>query len=97
MLKRFLIAALGSGIVGLISPVLAQNAGTGPVVETDRATVSREVIVTHRVVVPAERLLATKNAPIQGGGVGGAIGGYYINGTTRADNRPLPGGVWPYR
>ena len=24
------------------------------------------------------------------GGVGGAIGGYYINGTTAADNKPLP-------
>jgi hypothetical protein len=33
------------------------------------------------------------------GGVGGAIGGYYINGTTPADNQPLPPEwmPWPER
>jgi hypothetical protein len=98
MLKGFLIAAaLGSGIVGLIGPAFAQNTGASTAVETDRVVVSREVIAAHRVVVPAPKSVTKYYAPIPGGGFGGSVGGYYINGTTRADNRPLPGGVWPYR
>jgi len=47
--------------------------------------------------MPAQPRNFDKEVRHQSGGVGGAIGGYYINGTTRADNRPLPGSTWPYR
>jgi hypothetical protein len=98
MLKGFLIAAaLGSGIVGLISPAFSQNTGVSTVVTTDKVVVSRTVTVADRVVVTAPTSVTKYYAPIPGGGFGGSVGGYYINGTTRADNRPLPGGVWPYR
>jgi hypothetical protein len=104
VMNKSLVAALVGGIIGLANPAFAQDSGgssSGADVTTDRVVVTRDVVVTHRVVSPAQVPFATLTPGWElanhGGGVGGAIGGYYINGTTRADNRPLPGGTWPYR
>ena len=103
-MKKSLMAVLAGSIIGMTGPVVAQDTGrvTGEtIVTTDTVVVTSPVIVTHRVVLLPEMLAQPRNfdkeVRHQSGGVGGAIGGYYINGTTRADNRPLPGSTWPYR
>lgn len=87
--------AMAAALIGLASPAFAQQPAsadslTAKVVVSRQVT--REVVVTHRVAPsgPVLRSPATNS-----GGVGGAIGGYYINGTTRADNSPLPGEPQP--
>ncbi|HYL76625.1 MAG TPA: hypothetical protein VEU96_20595 [Bryobacteraceae bacterium] len=103
MLNRTFIAALVSGIVGLAGPVVAKDNGGGAGAEGAKVATNR-VVVTHDVVAsrPVVASVAAGKpswdfAKLSSGGIGGSIGGYYINGTTRADNRPLPGGRWPYR
>lgn len=90
-MKKSLIAAAFGGILGLVSPAFAQDTAVSTAPE--RVVVTREVTTSHRVVEPARLAIAPVDPAIQSGGVGGAIGGYYINGATRADNLPLPGGT----
>jgi hypothetical protein len=91
IMNKSILAALVCGTVGLASPGLAQGSAGSTDVAPERVVITREVIVTHRV----DRAAHVPNAPaepaIRNGGVGGSIGGYYINGATRADNLPLPG------
>jgi hypothetical protein len=103
MLNRTLIAALVSGIVGLAGPVVAKDNGGGAGPEGAKVATNR-VVVTHDVVAsrPVVPSVAAGKpswdfAKLSSGGIGGSIGGYYINGTTRADNRPLPWGHDPQR
>ena len=101
MLNKSLIAALAGGIIAVAGTAFAQDSdgAAKAVVAPDRVVVTHELVVTHRDAVPVAAAPSASNHTIRGGsgGVGGAIGGYYINGSTRADNRPLPGGTWPYR
>ena len=97
MLNRTLVAALLAATAALASPALAQTYGSGPnnSADKERVVVAERVIsenptVIERQVVVARRM-PDRNTGISkiGGTVGGAIGGYYINGTTPADNLPL--------
>jgi hypothetical protein len=101
VLKTSLFAALVCGtILGLAGPVSAQPITTtnGNVTETRTTMPDGSIVITRRetVTVGARRVgpvLQTNPLPMQtavAGQVGGAIGGYYINGTTPADNRALP-------
>ena len=99
MLNKSLMVALMGGIIGLASPAFAQDTVSGTHVTnvtTDRVVVTHDVVVSNRVVLPTATGNPRWEHAISGGGAGGAIGGYYINGTTPADNRPLPGGAWPW-
>jgi hypothetical protein len=95
-MKISLTAALAASTLGLAGSAYAQDA--------ERVVVTHAPIASPSVVVPFPVSVALKNPGrdlvVHGGGnggVGGAIGGYYINGTTPSDNRSLPGGTWPYR
>jgi hypothetical protein len=97
MLNRTLVAGLLAVTAALASPVSAQSYGSGPnnSADKERVVVAERVIsqnptVIERQVVVARRM-PDRNTGISkiGGTVGGAIGGYYINGTTPADNLPL--------
>ena len=102
MLKTSLVAALLIGAAGMAGPVSAQSYNSAPpsaqlaqneegVVVRERV-ISTEPTVTERTIVtgPAYRIPnhATGVSRINGS-VGGAIGGYYIIGTSPADNRSL--------
>jgi hypothetical protein len=99
-MNRSLIAAAIAGITGLSSPGFAQDtnhSARGTEAVPERIVVTREIPVSARAVEPARPAIAPVDPAILSGGVGGAIGGYYINGATRADNLPLPGGTTPDR
>jgi hypothetical protein len=68
---------------------------TGPVTVTraDGSTVVTERVVRRRVVVPTACNFNDYHNPT--GGVGGAIGGRMILGTTTADDVPIPGNCAP--
>jgi hypothetical protein len=106
MLKKIVLAAaLASGVAVTAGPALAQSYIEGTmvdrVVEPDGS-----MVVTRRFVEPNGQTVDVTRTyrmdwvgvPAHGryngssvsGGVGGAIGGYYIVGTTPADNKPLP-------
>ena len=106
MLKKTLVvAALLSGALGVAGPALAQ-AVTEDTVVSRTVQPDGTLIVTHRMTqtdgtvtevrrtfrrAPAAYFAAPRYEGNKGsGGVGGAMGGYYINGTTPADNKPLP-------
>jgi hypothetical protein len=102
MLNRTLVLA-AAGILGLAVPAFAQpgdasssqtkvyslSDGSGVVrervVEEPASTIERTIIIG-----PAYRM-PTRNTGVSriNGGVGGAIGGYYIVGSTPAENRSL--------
>ena len=91
-----------SGALGLTGSALAQGYGTrsnaqiapnaekGRVVVAERVISENPTVIERQVVIGAVRV-PDRNTGISriGGSVGGAIGGYYINGTTAADNIPL--------
>jgi len=52
--------------------------------------VSRKYDIGYAAVPPGQNPMFNSQANTISGGVGGAIGGYYILGTTPADNKPLP-------
>jgi hypothetical protein len=106
MLKKIVLAAaLASGVAVTAGPALAQSYIEGTmvdrVVEPDGS-----MIVTRRFVEPSGQTVDVTRTyrmdfvgvPAHGhyegnrvsGGIGGAIGGYYIVGTTPANNKPLP-------
>ncbi len=101
MLKKIAVAALLAGIAGLSGQASAQEVrDTMKIYARDdgSATLVRERVVDgptqtiERTVIigPAYRI-PVRNTGVSriNGGVGGAIGGYYINGTTPATNRSL--------
>jgi hypothetical protein len=97
-MKISLVAALAGSTLALAGSAYAQDAGSERVVITHPAITSASVVAP--VPVPAALKKPGGDRPISGGGsggIGGAIGGYYINGTTPSDNRPLTDGPWPYR
>jgi len=97
-MKISLTAALAASALGLAGSAYAQNAEPERVVVTHAAIASPPVTVPFTVSVALRK--PGRDLVVNGGGnggVGGAIGGYYINGTTPSDNRSLPGGTWPYR
>lgn len=52
--------------------------------------VTRTYLIGFAAVPPGQNPMFNSQANTVSGGVGGAIGGYYILGTTPADNKPLP-------
>ena len=106
MLKKIVLAAaLASGAALSAVPALAQTADEGVmiarVIQPDGSmVVTRRFTEANGTVTDVTRTyridyaMVPAGAPYQGnsvsGGVGGAIGGYYIVGTTPADNKPLP-------
>lgn len=52
--------------------------------------VTRIYDIGYAAVPPGQNPMFNSQANTVSGGVGGAIGGYYILGTTPADNKPLP-------
>ncbi|MSP94305.1 MAG: hypothetical protein EXR00_03465 [Alphaproteobacteria bacterium] len=103
-MKTSLFAALVCGtILGLAGPVSAQPDTTtstqGNITETRTTMPDGSIVITRRetVTVGARRIgppMKTEPLPwytAVSGQMGGALGGYYINGTTPPDNRVLPG------
>ena len=102
MLNKTLVAALLVGVTGVAGTAFAQTVTTDTykvyALNDDSGTVVRErVIETSPTVI--ERTIVTGPAyhqPLRNtgvsrinGGVGGAIGGYYINGSVPSENRSL--------
>jgi hypothetical protein len=102
MLNKTVVAALLAGITGVAAQAFAQetvttttykmyalNDGTGVVrervIETTPMTIERTIITGPAFHQPLHNTGVSRI----NGGVGGAIGGYYINGSTPADNRSL--------
>ena len=101
MLKTTTVAALLVGITGLAGQAFAQevretmkvyalNDGSTTlvrerVVEGPTQTVERTIVIGPAYHIPAHNTGVSR----VNGAVGGAIGGYYINGSTPADNRSL--------
>jgi hypothetical protein len=93
-MNKWILAVLVCSTVGLASPGFAQGSAGSKDAAPERVVITREVVVTHSV--GREAVAPTEPATLNGG-VGGSIGGYYINGATRADNLPLPGKALPLR
>ncbi len=105
MLKRTLMAALLAGSAGWAGQALAQtldeNGNNIPppasYAQNDQGTVVRERVVEQgptieRQVIVGRRLqMPDHNTGVSrvNGAVGGAIGGYYINGSVPSENLPL--------
>jgi hypothetical protein len=100
MLNKTLVAALLVGITGLAGQALAQstetykvyalNDGSGTVVrerviETTPSVIERTIVVGPAYHIPARNTGVSRI----NGGVGGAIGGYYIVGSSPSENRSL--------
>jgi hypothetical protein len=103
MLNKALVAALLVGITGLAGQAFAQsetvttdtykvyalNDGTGivreRVIETTPMVIERTIITGPAYYQPLHNTGVSRI----NGGVGGAMGGYYINGTSPAENRSL--------
>jgi hypothetical protein len=102
MLNKTLVAALLAGVTGLAGQAFAQttvttdtykvyalNDGTGVVrervIETTPMTIERTIITGPAFHQPLHNTGVSRI----NGGVGGAIGGYYINGSTPSENRSL--------
>ena len=96
-MKIYLIAALAASTLGLAGSAYAQDAGSERVVITHPAIASGSVVVSVPLSGALKKPAGNQAIGSGSGGIGGAIGGYYINGTTPSDNRQLPGGAWPYR
>ena len=102
MLNRTLVVALLATAI-LASPASAQSYGSGPatsagpnadkerVVIAERVISENPTVIERKIIVGKSVRMPDRNPGISkiGGTVGGAIGGYYINGTTPADNLPL--------
>ena len=100
MLNKTLLTALFAGTIGLAGPALAQDYGTAqatPGAGQERVVVAERVISEYPTVIERTVIIGhimrmpDRNPGVSkiGGTVGGAIGGYYINGTTPALNLPL--------
>jgi len=96
-MNKLILTALVCGSMGLASPGFAQSSAEGAAAERERVVITREVVVTPRVAPGGSVAIAPTEPATLTGGVGGAIGGYYINGATPAGNLPLPGGPVPLR
>jgi hypothetical protein len=102
MLNRTLVVAL-LATATLASPAFAQSYGSGPATSAGPNADKERIVIAERVIsenptVIERKVIAGKimrmpdrNPGISkiGGTVGGAIGGYYINGVTPAHNLPL--------
>jgi hypothetical protein len=103
MLNKTLLAVSLAGIVGAAGSAFAQDYGSGPsapgasyadkdrVVVAERVVSENPTVIERQVVIGKIMRLPERNPGISkiGGTVGGAIGGYYIVGTTPALNVPL--------
>jgi hypothetical protein len=99
MLKTIVVAALLAGITGLAGQAFAQDQaketmkiyalddGSGIVQERviDEQTIERTIITGPAYHNPARNTGVSRI----NGGVGGAIGGYYIVGSAPSENRSL--------
>src|SRR5712671_6495015 len=75
--------------VTVITKAPADTAGPAVVARADGSTVVTERVVRRRLAVPTA--CNFNNTPNVSGGLGGAIGGRMILGTTSADDIPIPG------
>jgi hypothetical protein len=90
-MNNSILAALVYGTIAFASPGFAQTSAANSDVAQERVIITRQVAITPRVE-PAGRIAIAPTEPATlNGGVGGSIGGYYINGATRADNLPITG------
>jgi hypothetical protein len=96
MLNRTLVGVLLVATAGLANQAFAQpdaapNAGETRTVVAERVVSQSPMVIERTVVIGKLMTMPERNTGISkiGGTVGGAIGGYYINGTTPADNLPL--------
>jgi hypothetical protein len=103
MLNKTLLAVSLAGIVGMAGSAFAQDYGNGPrapaapnanedrIVVAERVVSENPTVIERQVVVGKIMRLPERNPGISkiGGTVGGAIGGYYIVGTTPELNVPL--------
>ena len=101
MLNKTVVAALLVSAAGLATPVFAQpydepsttqlNAGESRQVVEERVISQNPMVIERRVVIAKIMRMPERNKGVSrvNGAVGGAIGGYYINGSTPADNLPL--------
>jgi hypothetical protein len=102
MLNKTLVTVLLAATAGLANPASAQTYGNGSntaapnanesrVVVAERVVSENPTVIERQVVIGKIMRMPDRNTGISkiGGTVGGAIGGYYINGTTPADNLPL--------
>ena len=98
-MKNSVAAALACGAMVLASQSFAQdtNSASSTSAAPERVIVTRQVTPSTRGVDIARLRVGPVSPATYNGGVGGSIGGYYINGATPADNLPLPGGAWPIR
>jgi hypothetical protein len=97
IMNKSILTALVCGTMGLASPGFAQGSASSADGARERVVITREVVVTPRVERGSHVALAPTEAALRSGGVGGSIGGYYINGATRSDNLALPGGLPPLK
>jgi hypothetical protein len=101
MLNKTLLSVSLAGIVGMAGSAFAQDYGNGPsapaapnadrVVVAERVVSENPTVIERQVVIGKIMRMPERNPGISkiGGTVGGAIGGYYIVGTTPALNVPL--------
>ena len=101
MLNRTLVAVLVAATAALASGASAQtyetitpatvNAGETRQVVAERVVSENPTVIERQVIIGKIMRIPDRNTGISkiGGTVGGAIGGYYINGTTPAENLPL--------
>ena len=96
MLNRTLLAVLVATTAGLANQAYAQpdaapDAGETRTVVAERVVSQSPMVIERTVVIGKLMTMPDHNTGVSkiGGTVGGAIGGYYINGTTPADNLPL--------
>ncbi|HEY4264832.1 MAG TPA: hypothetical protein VGM72_05900 [Micropepsaceae bacterium] len=102
MMNKTLLTLAFVGTIGVTGSALAQNYGSAGTpaaanAEPDRVVVAERVVsenptvIERQVIVGKIMRMPERNTGVSkiGGSVGGAIGGYYINGSTAAQNRPL--------
>jgi hypothetical protein len=101
MLNRTLVAGLVAATAGLADGASAQNyetitpatpnAGESRQIVAERVVSQNPMVIERQVVIAKIMRMPERNTGVSrvGGTVGGAIGGYYINGTTPAENLPL--------
>lgn len=102
MRNKALLTLAFAGAVGLAGSAFAQNgnapstpaatnAGPDRIVVAERIVSENPTVIERQIVVGKIMRMPERNMGISkiGGTVGGAIGGYYIVGSTPAENHPL--------